>query len=48
MDLKLMTPAKIEWVDSYHSTYREILAPYLNETEMAWLKKATEPIGVTA
>lgn len=48
MDVKLMTPEEIEWVDSYHARCREILVPYLNESEMAWLKKATEPIGVAA
>jgi len=48
MDLKLMTPEEIEWVDAYHATCREILAPCLDEKEMAWLKAATEPIGTTA
>ncbi|KAJ6951164.1 hypothetical protein NC653_040520 [Populus alba x Populus x berolinensis] len=31
---------------SYHGRCRDILAPYLDESEMAWLNKATEPIGV--
>ncbi|KAK6924319.1 Creatinase, N-terminal [Dillenia turbinata] len=44
MDLSLLTPEEIQWVNSYHSKCEEILAPYLDEVEMAWLKKATEPI----
>ncbi|XP_047177456.1 aminopeptidase P1 isoform X2 [Vigna umbellata] len=45
IDLKLLSPEEINWVNSYHSTCRDILAPYLDEVENAWLKKATEPIG---
>ncbi|XP_014521054.1 probable Xaa-Pro aminopeptidase P [Vigna radiata var. radiata] len=45
IDLKLLSPDEINWVNSYHSTCRDILAPYLDEVENAWLKKATEPIG---
>ncbi|KAJ6814595.1 putative Xaa-Pro aminopeptidase P [Iris pallida] len=48
MNLSLMTRDEIEWVDSYHSKCREILTPYLNEKEMEWLKKATDPIGAAA
>ncbi|KAL9327739.1 hypothetical protein ACSQ67_002742 [Phaseolus vulgaris] len=45
IDLKLLSPDEINWLNSYHSTCRDILAPYLDEVESAWLKKATEPIG---
>ncbi|QCD90997.1 aminopeptidase P1 [Vigna unguiculata] len=45
IDLKLLSPEEINWVNSYHSTCRDILAPYLDEVEKGWLKKATEPIG---
>nr|DAD21743.1 TPA_asm: hypothetical protein HUJ06_023206 [Nelumbo nucifera] len=45
MDLKLLTPEEIEWVNAYHARCREVLEPFLDETEMAWLKKATEPIS---
>ncbi|XP_020276983.1 probable Xaa-Pro aminopeptidase P [Asparagus officinalis] len=48
MDLKLMTPEEREWVNSYHANCRSILAPLLNELEMEWLTKATEPIAITA
>ncbi|KNA20979.1 hypothetical protein SOVF_047320 [Spinacia oleracea] len=46
IDLKLLTPEEINWVNIYHSKCREILSPYMNETEMAWLRKATESIDM--
>ncbi|KAG1342114.1 Aminopeptidase P1 [Cocos nucifera] len=48
MDSTLLTPEEIEWVNSYHADCRKVLEPYLNEQEMEWLKKATEPIHVSA
>ncbi|KAK9285044.1 hypothetical protein L1049_024228 [Liquidambar formosana] len=45
MDLGLLIPEEIDWLNTYHSNCREILAPYLDDSEMAWLKKATEPIS---
>ncbi|KAL6953172.1 actin patch protein [Sarracenia purpurea var. burkii] len=46
MELSLLTPEEIEWVNTYHSQCREVLASYLEDSETAWLKKATEPIRV--
>ncbi|KAK4584350.1 hypothetical protein RGQ29_022183 [Quercus rubra] len=46
IDLSLLIPEEIDWLNSYHSKCRDILAPYLNESESAWLKKATEPISI--
>ncbi|XP_078155158.1 aminopeptidase P1 isoform X1 [Carex rostrata] len=48
MDLNLLSPEEIQWVNSYHSDCRRILAPYMNEKEMEWLNKATEPISTSA
>ncbi|XP_038977171.1 aminopeptidase P1 [Phoenix dactylifera] len=48
MDLTLLTPEEIEWINAYHADCRKALAPYLSEQEMEWLKKATEPIHVSA
>lgn len=45
IDLSLLVPEEIEWLNDYHSKCREILAPFMNESEMAWLKKATQPIN---
>ncbi|KAG9440931.1 hypothetical protein H6P81_021096 [Aristolochia fimbriata] len=43
MNVTLLSPEELEWVNAYHSKCREVLAPFLNEQEMSWLKKATEP-----
>ncbi|KAL2498439.1 aminopeptidase P1 [Abeliophyllum distichum] len=45
IDSGILVAEEIEWLNNYHSKCREILAPYLNTTEMEWLKRATEPIG---
>ncbi|KAK1423598.1 hypothetical protein QVD17_18902 [Tagetes erecta] len=45
IDVSLLLPEEIKWVNSYHMKCREILAPYLNESEKAWLHQATEPIA---
>lgn len=46
IDLTLLGPEEINWLNIYHGRCRDVLAPYLDESEMAWLNKATEPIGV--
>nr|XP_043606348.1 aminopeptidase P1 [Erigeron canadensis] len=45
IDASLLLPEEIKWVNSYHAKCREILAPYLDESEKAWLNQATEPIA---
>ncbi|XVF17852.1 hypothetical protein REPUB_Repub10bG0160600 [Reevesia pubescens] len=45
IDLSLLTPEEIQWVNTYHSKCREILAPYMDKNEIEWLKKATEPVS---
>ncbi|KAF8028719.1 hypothetical protein BT93_E1391 [Corymbia citriodora subsp. variegata] len=44
INLSLLTPEEIDWLNTYHSKCRDILAPYLDDDEMAWLKKATEAV----
>ncbi|GMP28263.1 hypothetical protein CsSME_00003886 [Camellia sinensis var. sinensis] len=44
IDLSLLMPEEVDWLNSYHSKCRDVLASYMNESEMAWLKKATELI----
>ncbi|KAE8703805.1 putative Minor allergen Alt a [Hibiscus syriacus] len=44
IDLSLMAPEEIQWLNTYHSKCREILAPYMDKNEMEWLKKATETV----
>ncbi|KAL6222456.1 hypothetical protein ACLB2K_005848 [Fragaria x ananassa] len=46
IDASLLTPEELEWLNTYHSKCRSILDSYLDESEKAWLKKATEPISV--
>ncbi|CAI0420163.1 unnamed protein product [Linum tenue] len=46
IDVSLLVPEEIEWLNTYHSRCSEILAPYLNENERSWLSKATEPVTV--
>ncbi|KAI6700170.1 hypothetical protein NL676_014494 [Syzygium grande] len=48
INLSLLTPEEINWLNTYHSKCRDILAPYLDDAEMAWLKKATEPVRACA
>ncbi|MBA0779567.1 hypothetical protein Gotri_003813, partial [Gossypium trilobum] len=45
IDLSLLTPEEIEWLNTYHSKCREILAPSMDKNELGWLKKATEPVS---
>lgn len=45
IDVNALVPDEIDWLNTYHSKCRDILAPFLDESEMAWLKKATEPIS---
>ncbi|XP_022978435.1 probable Xaa-Pro aminopeptidase P isoform X1 [Cucurbita maxima] len=44
INTSLLTSEELDWLNSYHSKCRDILAPYLDESEKAWLNKATEPI----
>lgn len=46
IDLSLLNPEEVDWLNTYHSNCRDILAPYLDESEKAWLKKATEPVSL--
>ncbi|KAG8481627.1 hypothetical protein CXB51_026475 [Gossypium anomalum] len=39
IDLSLLTPEEIEWLNTYHSKCREILAPSMDKNELDWLKK---------
>lgn len=45
LDVRALVPEEREWLNAYHSKCREILAPFLDESELMWLKKATEPIS---
>ena len=38
MDLILFTPEQVDWVNLYHSRSCEILAPFMDDAQMACLK----------
>lgn len=46
IDVSLLVPEEIEWLNNYHSKCNDVLAPYLDEAEKTWLEKATEPLCV--
>ncbi len=44
IDLKLMRQDEIDWLNGYHATVRERLAPKVGGPALAWLLLRTEPI----
>ncbi|MDE6556682.1 MAG: aminopeptidase P family protein [Duncaniella sp.] len=44
-ETSIMSDDEIGWVDAYHATVYEKLAPYLNAEEKEWLKAATAPLN---
>ena len=44
IDANLLTPAEIAWLNSYHQTVFEQLAPTLSVLETAWLANHTRPL----
>ncbi|WP_417491233.1 aminopeptidase P family protein [Maricaulis sp.] len=45
IDLSILTPAEIEWLDAYHAEVRKRIAPLVEGDIAAWLHKATEPLA---
>lgn len=43
-DVSIMSDDEIEWVDNYHHTVYDRLAPLMSESERAWLADATRPL----
>ena len=44
IDVDMLLPEEIEWLNDYHQMVYEKLSPFLNEEEKLWLKNATKPI----
>ena len=44
VDVKLLLPEEIDWLNHYHKMVFEKLSPLLNEEEVAWLRNETMPI----
>lgn len=45
IDLSLLTPEEIAWVDAYHKEVYRQLKDDLSEAEAAWLKEVCRPLG---
>ena len=45
IDLSMLLPEEVEWLDAYHEKVYRQLSPYLDEDERAWLLDATCPLG---
>jgi Xaa-Pro aminopeptidase len=41
---EMLTPEETTWLNSYHRKVREVLTPFLEHEEAAWLEKATRPL----
>ncbi|MBV7482009.1 aminopeptidase P family protein [Bordetella sp. BOR01] len=44
IDASLLRPDEIAWLDDYHRTVRERLAPLVDGTALAWLQARTQPL----
>ncbi|MCL2361210.1 MAG: aminopeptidase P family protein [Defluviitaleaceae bacterium] len=44
IDVSLLTPAEIKYLNDYHAKTYEVLAPRLDEGEKEWLSNATQPL----
>lgn len=44
IDLGMLLPEELDWLNSYHEMVYEKLSPYLDEDEKKWLKDATKTI----
>ncbi|WP_062210849.1 aminopeptidase family protein P, partial [Aureimonas sp. AU12] len=42
IDVDLLSPEEIEWIDAYHASVRDKIGPRLDEDDRGWLEAATE------
>ena len=47
IEVKLMTPYEIFWLDSYHARVRKALSPLVDAPTRRWLREATKALGAT-
>lgn len=45
LDVDMLLPEELDWLNAYHKTVLKKLSPYLDEEEVEWLKKATQAVG---
>lgn len=44
VDVSMLLPEEVEWLNGYHRMVYEKLSPYLDKEEKEWLRNATKPI----
>lgn len=44
IDVDMLLPEEIDWLNAYHHSVCEKLSPFLDEEEKIWLENATKPI----
>ena len=44
IDVDMLLPEEIDWLNAYHHSVYEKLSPFLDEEENIWLENATKPI----
>lgn len=44
IDVDMLLPEELDWLNDYHREVYEKLSPYLNAEEKEWLKNATKPL----
>lgn len=44
IDVDMLLPEEIDWLNAYHHSVYEKLSPFLDEEEKKWLENATKPI----
>ena len=44
IDVDILLPEEIDWLNAYHHSVYEKLSPFLDEEEKIWLENATKPI----
>lgn len=45
VDVSLMEPRDVSYLNEYHAQVYEKISPYLTEAERMWLREATQPLG---
>ena len=45
IDISLLAPAEVEWLDAYHRAVIEKLAPHLDDDDRTWLEAACAPLN---
>lgn len=44
IDVELLTPEELAWLNDYHATVLEKLTPFMDEAELVWLREQCAPL----